>query len=134
MTAIRRIFDYHHDRGDIKSNPVLRTFSVRRMPAKRANILSREDVRSLLNSIDGTTNRGARDLAVLLTVLYTCSRAEAVFSLKRSDYDVNGFITIGGRKLPTHPELKRAIDRYLKPLDIPQSSFLFQSFVGKSSG
>jgi integrase len=84
-------------------------------------VWSREDAKTLLNSIPKDSVSGLRDLALIATMFYSFARVSAVLKLKVDDYHHNGarrrlrLHEKGGKEhdMPVHHLLERILDEYI---------------------
>jgi len=65
MTAVRRFFEYLVARGFLKSNPARHVAGASRPSTHTRGLLTADDVKALLDTVDRTATRGARDYAIL---------------------------------------------------------------------
>jgi site-specific recombinase XerD len=106
-------------------------------------VLERDQAKTLLSSIDGSTMIGARDLALLSVMLFSFARIGAVVKMKVSNYRGVGTNTPvlelhekGGKfhRVPAHHRVVDALDAYLlmaELKDSPQAP-LWQNVLGGS--
>jgi integrase/recombinase XerD len=91
IAAIRVTLDYLVSGGILGVNPASSVrgpkYSIKR---GKTPVLSAEQTRQLLNSIETTTILGLRDKALIATMVYTFSRISAVLGLKVEDYFSTG--------------------------------------------
>jgi len=87
LAAIRQLFDYLTTGGILDMNPAA---SVRgpRYVVKRGKtpVLSSEEARKLLDTIESDTLIGLRDRALIGTMVYSFARVAATISMKVGDY------------------------------------------------
>src|SRR4029077_14644981 len=90
LAAVRQLFDYLVT-GGLSSNPAgaLRgpKYVVKR---GKTPVLSADQVRQLLDSIDVTELSGLRDRALIGVVVYSFARVSAAATLRVEDYFENG--------------------------------------------
>jgi site-specific recombinase XerD len=143
LAAIRMCFDWLVTGQIISSNPAA---SVRgpKYVVKRGKtpVLSADEARRLLDSIDGTTVVGLRDRALIGTMIYTFARVSAVVSMSVADYYQLGkrsWIRLhdkGGKfhELPAHHKAQEFLDAYIAATthDGETSTPLFRSAAGRS--
>lgn len=123
LSVIRSLFEYLKAGGIVQNNPALTKLvpSPKLSEDLRGRALSLKEVNYLLAGPDLIKTDGARDYAILLTLLRTSLRVSEVCSLKNSSIkSINGnwtlrFKTKGGRErlIPLPLEVKKAIDAYL---------------------
>lgn len=124
LSVVRSLFEYLKAAGFVQNNPALTKLVT---PPKlsedlRGRALTIKEVRYILSGPDQETPEGARDYAILLTLLRTSLRVSEVCSLKSSSIKwSHGRWTLkfkikGGREraIPLPTEVKTAIDEYLK--------------------
>jgi integrase/recombinase XerD len=138
MAAIRMLFDWMVTGGVLPMNPAS---SVRgpKYVVKRGKtpVLSSDQIRTLLESIDTGTIVGLRDRAILATMLYTFARVSAVVNMRVEDYFQDGkrwwfrLHEKGGKRheVPVHHKAEEYIDAYLSSADISHTKHapLFRS-------
>ena len=105
-------------------------------------MLSGEDARTLLDSIDANTVIGARDKALVGIMIYSFARVSAVLSMNVSDYYLNGrryWIRLhekGGKyhEVPVHHKAEEYMEHYLNLSGIKndKNGPLFRSTQGRS--
>jgi len=123
LSVIRSLFEYLKAGGFVQNNPALTKLVA---PPKlsedlRGRALSVKEVNYILAGPDREKPEGARDYAILLTMLRTSLRVAEVCSLKSSSIKSSGgrwtlkFKVKGGRErlIPLPVDVKKAIDKYL---------------------
>jgi site-specific recombinase XerD len=143
LAAIRMCFDSLVTGQVIPMNPA----SSVRGPSyviKRGKtpVLSAEEARQLLDSIDISTSVGLRDRAIIGIMVYSFARVSAVIGMKVEDYYQNGkrsWIRLhekGGKfhEVPAHHNAEAYIDAYIAAAGITDDlkGPLFRTAVGKS--
>jgi len=143
LAAIRMCFDWLVTGQVVASNPAA---SVRgpKYVVKRGKtpVLSAEEARQLLDSIDCSTAVGLRDRALISLMIFTFARVSAVTALKVEDYYHIGkrsWIRLhekGGKflEVPAHHKVVDDLDAYLEAgghADDSQSP-LFRTAIGRS--
>ena len=138
LAAIRMLFDWLVVGQVVPMNPAAAVrgpkFVVKR---GKTPVLTPEQARELLDSIDTSTMIGLRDRALIGVMVYTFARIGAVTGLKIADYYQNGkkwwlrFHEKGGKRheLPAHHNAEEYLDAYLEAADLwnePQA-WLFQT-------
>lgn len=113
-----------------------------RIPKIATPVLSAEDTRLLLDSIDTTTVVGLRDRAIIATMVFSFARVGAVSQLKVKDYYQNGkrwwfrFLEKGGKfhEVPAHHLAEQYVDEYLQEAGIQDDTDgpLFRPSNGKT--
>ena len=128
LAAIRMCFAWLVTGQVIPSNPAA---SVRgpKYGVKRGKtpVLSADEARQLLDSIDCSTIVGLRDRVLIGTMIYTFARVFAVVNMRVDDYYQLGkrsWIRLhekGGKfhEVPAHHKAEEFIDRYLPSLGSP---------------
>ena len=143
LAAIRMCFDWLVTGQIISNNPAA---SVRgpKYIVKRGKtpVLSSNEARQLLDSIDCSTVVGLRDRALIGTMIYTFARVSAVISMSVDDYYQLGkrsWIRLhekGGKfhEVPAHHKAQEFLDSYIAKAEIEEdaSSPLFRSAAGRS--
>jgi integrase/recombinase XerD len=124
LSVIRSLFEYLKVGGFVQNNPALTKLVT---PPKlsedlRGRALTIKEVNYILSGPDREKPEGARDYAILLTLLRTSLRVAEVCNLKTSSIKWSHgrwtlkFKVKGGRErtIPLPKEVKHAIDEYLK--------------------
>lgn len=124
LSVIRSLFEYLKAGGFVQSNPALTKLVT---PPKlsedlRGRALTIKEVNYILSGPDREKPEGARDYAVLLTLLRTSLRVAEACNLKTSSIRWSHgrwtlkFKVKGGRErtIPLPKEVKHSIDEYLK--------------------
>ena len=133
-TALRSFLSYARYRGDISSDltaavPIVANWSLSSIP----RAIGRDQVTSLLASIDQQTAIGCRDYAMILALARLGLRASEVVSLELDDIDwMAGEIHVLGKNgqrndLPLPADVGKAIADYLqkwRPLNASRRVFL----------
>jgi integrase/recombinase XerD len=122
LAAIRQLFDYLTTGGILDVNPAA---SVRgpRYVVKRGKtpVLSSEEARKLLDSIESSTLIGLRDRAVIGTMVYSFARVGAAVTMKVGDYFQHRkrwWLRLhekGGKRheVPCHPSLEQYLNGWI---------------------
>ena len=143
LAAIRMLFDWLVTGQVVPINPAT---SVRgpRYSAKRGKtpVLSAEEARQLLDSIDTSHVVGLRDRAIIALMVYTFARVGAMVKMKVEDYypqQKRWWVRLhekGGKRheMPAHHNLETYIDGYVKEAGIGDNKkgFLFRTAVGRT--
>lgn len=124
LSVIRSLFEYLKAGGFVQQNPALTKLVTppRLSEDLRGRALTLKEVRYILSGPNREKPEGARDYAILLTLLRTSLRVAEVCNLKFSSIRwSHGRWTLkfkikGGRErtIPLPKEVKQAIDEYLK--------------------
>jgi len=140
LAAIRMLFDWLVTGGIVATNPA---HAVRgpKYVVKRGKtpVLTPEEARALLDSIDTSTVVGLRDRALISVMTFTFARVGAVVDMRVEDYYPQGkrwWVRVhekGGKRheMPAHHTLEEYLDAYLDAAGIRDSgkSPLFRSAV-----
>src|SRR3954451_15792437 len=143
LAAIRHLFDWLVVGHVLAVNPA---HSVRgpKYVIKRGKtpVLTEEQARRLIESIDTTTVVGLRDRALIGVMTYAFARIGAVVAMRVDDYYPNGkrwWLRLhekGGKRheMPTHHKLEAFIDEYLAAASIRDDGRapLFRTARGRS--
>ena len=147
LAAIRMLFDYLVVGQVLPMNPAAAVRGPKYVIKKgKTPVLTPEQARLLLDSIDTSTLIGLRDRALIGVMVYSFARISAVTGMKIEDYYQNGkkwwlrFHEKGGKhhEVPTHHNAEEYLDAYLEAANLwsEQKAFLFQTVKkgGKLSG
>jgi len=143
LAAIRMLFDWFVVGQIVRSNPVT---SVKgpRYSARRGKtpILSAEETRHLLDSIDTSTVVGLRDRAIIALMTYTFARVGATVKMRVHDCYAQQRRTWvrlhekGGKRheMPAHHNLEQYLDEYIAAAGIADDNngYLFRTAIGRS--
>lgn len=123
LSVVRSLFEYLKAAGLVQNNPALTKLVTTPKLSEdlRGRSLSVKEVNYVLAGPDREKTDGARDYAILLTLLRTSLRVAEVCSLKSSSIKSSGgrwtlkFKVKGGRErlIPLPTDVKKAIDEYL---------------------
>jgi integrase/recombinase XerD len=125
--AIRKLFDYLTTGGILESNPASSVrgpkYVVRR---GKTPVLSAEEARKLLDSIETTTLIGLRDRALIGVMVYSFARVGAAVTMRVGDFFQHRnrlWLRLhekGGKRheVPCHPTLEGYLDAYIKAAGI----------------
>ena len=143
LAALRMLFDWLVVGQSLPTNPAA---SVRgpRFSAKEGKtpVMSADEVRAILNSIDTTTEIGLRDRALLALMVYTFARVGATMAMRVSDVyhlDNRTWVRLhekGGKRheMPCHHKLEEYLRAYLERASVGSSKgWLFRSCAGRSA-
>jgi integrase/recombinase XerD len=139
LAALRMLFDWLVIGQVVSVNPLA---SVRGpshvVKTGKTPVLSREEARHLLDSIDSDTLIGRRDRALIGIMIYSFARVGAVVAMNVEDYWQQGkrgwlrFQEKGGKHLdlPAHHKVEEFIDAYLDRagIAVEKGTPLFRSF------
>lgn len=141
LSVVRSLFEYLKAAGFVQNNPAMSKLVT---PPKlsedlRGRALTVKEVNYILAGPDREKPDGARDYAILLTLLRTSLRAAELCSLKSSSIKWSSgrwtlkFKVKGGRErtIPLPDEVKKAIDEYLN-LDRDRRKILKSGSGGES--
>lgn len=143
LSAIRMLFDWLVIGQVLPMNP---TASVRgpKYVVKRGKtpVLSNEEARGLLESIEDSCVIGRRDRALIAVMIYSFARIGAVVAMNVGDYRQQGKLCWfrlhekGGKylELPAHHKAQEYLDAYIELAEIGEEKDapLFRSFGPKS--
>ena len=127
LAAIRQLFDYLTTGGILEVNPA---GSVRgpKYVVKRGKtpVLSAEEARQLLDSIETTTLIGLRDRALIGVMVYSFARVGAAVTMRVGDFFQHRkrlWLRLhekGGKRheVPCHPSLEAYLDAWIKAAGI----------------
>lgn len=138
LAALRHLFDWLVIGQIMPHNPASAvrgpSYSVRR---GKTPVLSPEEARRLLDSIDTSTVIGLRDRAIIGVMLFSFARVSAVVGMRVEDYfreRNRGWLRLqekGGKRheVPAHHSVEQYLDEYLVAAGIgaDESSPLFRS-------
>jgi site-specific recombinase XerD len=140
LAAIKMLFDWLVIGQVVAINPA----AVVRGPKHSVKqgstpVLSKEDTRTLLDSIDISTPIGLRDRALIALMTYTFARVGAVIKMQVEDvYEKNRRLWVclhekGGKRhdMPAHHSLEEYLHAYLDQAGT-ESGVLFRSAVARS--
>ncbi len=137
MSALSSLFNYLCEKQIVKINPV-NGLKRPRVNQDRVEtpILTKYQVREMLDSPDTTNLKGLRDWAILHVLFYCGCRASEITTLKVKDFFEDGgywvldFTTKGGKKnrLAVHQEVQIALKKYLSTVQhgTDRKAYLFQ--------
>lgn len=123
LSVVRSLFEYLKAGGFVQNNPALSKLVAAPKLSEdlRGRALTVKEVNYILSGPNREKTEGARDYAILLTLLRTSLRVAEVCGLKASSINWNGgrfvlkFKVKGGREraIPLPTDVKKAIDAYL---------------------
>lgn len=143
LAGIRMLFDWLVTGGIIRVNPASAVRGPRHSMKKgKTRVLTAEEARTLLDSIDISTQIGLRDRTLIATMLYTFGRVGAVTKMKVEDVYVQGRRTWlnlhekGGKlhSMPAHHSLDEYLQAYLEGAGLAEDKkgVLFRSAIRRS--
>ncbi len=123
LAALRMLFDWLVVGQQLAVNPAAAVRGPKHSAKKgKTPVLSAEEARMLLDSIDTSTPIGLRDHALISLMVYTFARVGAVLKMRVEDVYIQGRRTWvrlhekGGKRheMPCHHNLEAALERYLE--------------------
>src|SRR5437868_5507448 len=136
LAAVRMLYDFLVVRQITPSNPAHSVRGPKYVVKKgKTPVWSREDAKTLLDSIPKDSVSGLRDLALIAAMFYSFARVSAVLKLKVDDYYHNGarrrlrLHEKGGKEheMPVHHLLEQILDEYIVAAGLQSGQPLFQS-------
>ena len=142
LAAIRQLFDHLTTGGILEVNPAASVRGPRYVVRRgKTPVLSSEEARKLLDSIESNTLIGLRDRALIGTMVYSFSRVSAAVTMKVGDYFQHRkrwWLRLhekGGKRheVPCHPNLDEYLNAWITRAGIigDKKGPLFRS-MGKS--
>ena len=139
LAAIRQLFDYLVTGGILPSNPAGSVRGPKYVTARgKTPVLSGDEMRQLIESIDTSELIGLRDRALIGVMGYTFARVSAVGTLRVEDYFQQGrrsWLRLhekGGKRheVPCHHSLDEFLDGWIKAAGIADDKKgpLFRTF------
>jgi site-specific recombinase XerD len=143
LAAIRMLFDWLVTGQIVPFNPAASVRGPRYSIRKgKTPVLSAQDTRKLLDSIDTSHVIGLRDRALIGTMVYSFARVSAIVNMRVRDYYPQGkryWIRLhekGGKfhEVPVHHTAENYLDEYLKAAGLSEEKNkpLFRSTRGRS--
>ena len=143
LAAIRMCFDWLVTGQVLAVNPAHAVRGPKHVVKRgKTPVLSIEDARALLDSIDATTLVGLRDRALIGVMTFAFARVGAVVAMRVEDYYAEGkrwWLRLhekGGKRheMPAHHKLEQFLDDYIAAAGIRGNgrSPLFRSAIGKT--
>src|SRR4051812_17786547 len=123
LATIRMLFDWLVVGQVIPANPASSVRGPKHSVKKgKTPILSAEETRHLIDSIDVSTAIGLRDRAIIAAMVYSFARIGAMLTMRVEDYYTQGkrsWVRLhekGGKQheMPAHHKLEDYIDAYVK--------------------
>lgn len=118
IASLRSFFNYHNENGKLKINP-LKDFESPKVCKKPPEILTLNEVETLLNQPNCLTKKGIRDKAMLEVLYATGIRVTELISLKTTDIDLKlEYLRCGdgiqkGRVIPLGSKAIAALNNYI---------------------
>src|SRR5450631_3407967 len=143
LAAIRMLFDWLVTGQVVATNPAHAVRGPKHViKTGKTTVLTGEQARELLDSIDVSTLVGLRDRALIGVMTYAFARVGAVVSMRVEDYFANGkrwWVRLhekGGKRheMPAHHKLEAFLDEYIRTAEIAgdERSRLFRSAVRRT--
>ncbi len=127
LAAIRMLFDWLVTGGILASNPATSVRGPKHVIKRgKTPVLTTDQARVLIESIDTSTLVGLRDRALIGVMTYAFARIGAVVSMRVEDYFANGkrwWVRLhekGGKRheMPAHHKLEAFLDEYIRTAGI----------------
>ena len=142
LAAIRMLFDYLVVGQIVRMNPAASVRGPKHVVKRGTTpVLSAEDTRRLLDSIDATTVIGLRDRALIAVMVYSFARISAVVGMNLENFYLSGkrcwfrLREKGGKchEVPAHHNAEAYVDAYIGAagLAAQPKSPLFRTAPGK---
>jgi integrase/recombinase XerC len=128
LAAIRMLFDWLVTGAILASNPATSVRGPKHVIKRgKTPVLTTDQARVLIESIDTSTLVGLRDRALIGVMTYAFARIGAVVSMRVEDYFANGkrwWVRLhekGGKRheMPAHHKLEAFLDEYMRVEDDP---------------
>jgi integrase len=143
LAAIRMLFDWLVVGQVLATNPAHAVRGPKHVVKRgKTPVLTEEQARRLLESIDVSTLVGLRDRALIGVMTYAFARIGAVVAMRVEDYYPEGkrwWVRLhekGGKRheMPAHHKLEAYIDEYLAAAGIREAgkTTLFRSAIGRT--
>ena len=143
LAALRMLFDWLVTGGIVATNPAHAVRGPKHVVKRgKTPVLTGDEARALLDSIDTATVVGLRDRALISMMVFTFARVGAVVDMRVEDYYPEGkrwWVRLhekGGKRheMPAHHTLEAYLDAYLDAATLRDSgkSPLFRSAVWHS--
>jgi site-specific recombinase XerD len=143
LAAVRMLFDWLVVGQILATNPAHSVRGPKHVVRRgKTPVLTAEEARQLLDSIDTTTLVGLRDRALIGVMTFAFARIGAVVAMKVEDYYPEGkrwWVRLhekGGKRheMPAHHKLEAYIDEYITAAGIRDDGKgpLFRSAIGKT--
>ncbi len=143
LAAIRMLYDWMVVGQIVETNPAQAVRGPKHVVKKgKTPVLTEDEARDLLKSIDGTDLVSLRDRALIAVCLYSFARIEAALGMDVNDYFPQGkrwwfrLREKGGKhhEMPAHHKAEEIVDAYIQAAGLKdqKNSPLFRTAVGKS--
>lgn len=143
LAAIRSLFDWMVTGGILQANPTAEVKGPKyRVKKGKTPVLTDEEMRELLDSIDVSHVVGLRDRALIATMFFSFARIGAVLGMKVKDYFPKGkryWLRLhekGGKyhEVPAHHSVEEYLDAYIEEglLQEQKDTPLFRTTVGRT--
>ena len=144
LAAIRMLFDWLVVGQVVATNPAAPVRGPKYTVKKgKTPVLTGEEARQLIDSIDTSTIVGLRDRALIATMVYTFGRVGAVTKMRVEDYYIQGrrgWVRLhekGGKRheMPCHHNLEAYLDEYIAAAGLAgdTKSHLFRTVPRRST-
>jgi site-specific recombinase XerC len=143
LAAIRMCFDWLVTGGVLATNPAHAVRGPKHVVKRgKTPVLTSDQARALIDSIDTSTLVGLRDRALIGVMTYAFARIGAAVAMRVEDYFANGkrwWVRLhekGGKRheMPAHHKLEAFLDEYIKAAGLGEDgkSPLFRSALGRT--
>jgi site-specific recombinase XerD len=143
LATIRMLFDWLVVGQVIPANPASSVRGPKHVVKKgKTPILTADETRQLLDSIDVSSVVGLRDRAIIAAMVYSFARVGAMLAMRVEDYYAQGrraWLRLhekGGKQheMPAHHNLETYVDAYVEAAKIAEDKkgFLFRTTKGRS--
>jgi len=141
LAAIRMLFDWLIIGQVLAVNPAHAVRGPKHVVRRgKTPVLTEDQARHLLDSIDATTLVGLRDRALIGVMIYSFARIGAVVAMRVEDYYPGGkrwWVRLhekGGKRheMPAHHNLEAYLDAYIKAVGDDGKAPLFRSAVRRT--
>jgi integrase/recombinase XerD len=138
LAAVRMLFDYMVTGGILPFNPAAPVRWPKHVVKKgKTPVLTPEEARMLLDSIDVESCSGLRDRALIGVMVFSFARVSAVVGMDVQDYSQQGkrwwlrLAEKGGKAhaVPVHHKAEEYLDAYLAALGNPVKGPLFRAMT-----
>lgn len=143
LAALRMLFDWLVVGHTLDVNPAHAVRGPKYVVKKgKTPVLTADEARILLDSIDTSSVMGLRDRALIALMAYTFARVGAALAMRVEDYFIQGrrgWVRLhekGGKRheVPAHHNLDEYIEAYIKDagLQVDPKGLLFRTIAGKT--